>query len=61
MKVYAFPLDDNGIVKGESRKTLVDFGKENGCDGMRVDAHGNIYMAIRSLANQIKVIDSTGK
>jgi len=61
MKVYAFPLDDQGIVHG-ARKTLVDFGNENGCDGMRVDMKGNIYMAIRSLAKPgIMVIDPTGK
>jgi gluconolactonase len=61
MKVYAFPLDENGMVNG-SRKTLVDFGKESGCDGMRVDEQGNIYMAIRSLARPgIMVIDPTGK
>jgi gluconolactonase len=61
MKIYAFPLDADGRVDGP-RKTLVDFGKENGCDGMRVDAHGNIYMAIRSLARPgLMVIDPTGK
>lgn len=61
MKVYAFPLDANGLVHGP-RKTLVDFGKESGCDGMRVDADGNIYLAVRSLARPgIMVIDPTGK
>jgi gluconolactonase len=61
MKVYAFPLDADGLVKGE-RKTLVDFGKESGTDGMRVDADGNIYLAVRSLARPgIVVIDPTGK
>ena len=56
MKIYAFPLDKDGLVKGDGeRKTLVDFGKENGCDGMRVDSDGNIYMAIRSLASLIMV------
>lgn len=61
MKVYAFPLDDAGLVKGP-RKTLVDFGKESGCDGMRVDANGNIYLAVRSLARPgILVVNSTGK
>ncbi len=61
MKIYAFPLDQDGRVNGV-RKTLVDFGKENGCDGMRVDAQGNIYMAIRSLARPgIMVIDPAGK
>ena len=61
MKVYAFPLDDRGLVNGE-RKTLVDFGKENGCDGMRVDSSGNLYLAVRSLARPgILVIDPAGK
>jgi gluconolactonase len=61
MKVYAFPLDQDGRVNGP-RSTLVDFGKENGCDGMRVDTQGNLYLAIRSLARPgILVIDSTGK
>ena len=61
MKIYAFPLDDKGLVKGP-RKTLMDFGKENGCDGMRVDAKGNLYMAIRSLARPgVMVIDPAGK
>jgi gluconolactonase len=61
MKVYSFPLDENGLIDG-TRKTLVDFGKESGCDGMRVDLKGNVYMAIRSLAKPgIMVIDPTGK
>lgn len=61
MKVYAFPLDDEGLVNGP-RRSLVDFGKENGCDGMRVDAQGNIYLAVRSLAQPgIQVVDPTGK
>ena len=61
MKIYAFPLDEQGRVNGP-RRTLVDFGKENGCDGMRVDMKGNLYMAIRSLARPgILVIDPTGK
>ncbi|MBI3849575.1 MAG: SMP-30/gluconolactonase/LRE family protein [Verrucomicrobia bacterium] len=61
MKIYAFPLDNEGKVNGP-RKTLVDFGKENGGDGMRVDTQGNIYIAVRSLARPgILVIDRTGK
>src|SRR5579885_367328 len=48
MKLYAFPLGDDGLVKGE-RKTLIDFGDENGIDGMCVDVRGNLYMAVRSL------------
>jgi gluconolactonase len=61
MKIYAFPLDGDGLVKGE-RRTLVDFGKESGCDGMRIDTQGNLYMAIRSLARPgVMVIDPQGK
>jgi gluconolactonase len=61
MKIYAFPLDDDGMVNGP-RKTLIDFGKENGSDGMRVDSQGNLYIASRSLTRPgILVIDPTGK
>jgi len=61
MKVYAFPLDKQGLVNGP-RRTLVDFGVENGCDGMTVDSKGNIYLACRSLARPgIMVIDPKGK
>jgi gluconolactonase len=61
MKVYAFPLDEQGLVSGP-RRTLVDFGTENGCDGMAVDSLGNVYLACRSLARPgVKVIDPAGK
>jgi gluconolactonase len=61
MKIYAFALNEDGLVKG-ARRTLVDFGKQNGCDGMRVDSDGNIYMAIRSLARPgLMVIDPKGR
>ena len=60
MKVYAFPLDNRGLVNGP-RRTLVDFGRENGCDGMTVDTKGNLYLACRSLARPgLKVIDAKG-
>jgi gluconolactonase len=48
MKLYAFPLGDDGLVSGP-RRTLIDFGKEDGIDGMAVDVKGNLYMAVRSL------------
>ena len=61
MKVYAFPLNEEGLVDGP-RRTLVDFGKENGCDGMTVDADGNIYLTCRSLARPgIKVVSPQGR
>ena len=60
MKIYAFPLDADGLVNGP-RKTLVDFGTENGCDGMTVDSQGNLYASCRSLSRPgIKVMDPTG-
>lgn len=61
MKVYAFPLDAAGRINGP-RRTIVDFGRENGCDGMTVDDRGNIYLACRSLARPgLMVIDPTGR
>jgi len=60
MKIYAISLDDEGLVQGE-RRTLWDFGKENGCDGMTVDAEGNLYLAARSLARPgVLVLDPSG-
>ena len=61
MKVYTFPLNEDGLVSGE-RQTLVDFGKEAGCDGITVDSSGNIYLTCRSLKKPgLKVIDPSGK
>jgi gluconolactonase len=48
MKLYAFALGDDGFINGP-RRTLIDFGKEDGIDGMAVDVKGNLYMAVRSL------------
>lgn len=61
MKLYAFPLGDDGLVHGE-RKTLIDFGQENGIDGMAVDVKGNLYLAVRSLKRPgIWITDPNGK
>jgi gluconolactonase len=61
MKVYAFPLGNDGLVDGP-RKTLIDFGNENGCDGMRVDAAGRLFLTSRALKRPgILVLDPTGK
>jgi gluconolactonase len=61
MKVYAFPLGEDGLVSG-ARKTLVDFGKENGSDGITVDSKGHIYLTARSLKRPgVMIIDPTGK
>jgi gluconolactonase len=61
MKIYAYPLGNDGLVSGP-RKTNVDFGTEAGCDGMTVDAKGNVYMAVRSLKRPgVMVINPEGK
>lgn len=61
MKVYAFPLDERGLVRGK-RRPIVDFGAENGCDGITVDTEGNVYLSCRSLARPgIMVVDPNGK
>jgi gluconolactonase len=61
MKVYAFPLGPDGLVRGE-RKTVYDFGTEAGCDGMTVDVKGNLYLASRSLRRPgVLVLDPAGK
>jgi gluconolactonase len=60
MKIYAFPLNAEGLVGGP-RRTLVDFGKGPGCDGMCSDQQGNIYLTVRSLKRPgVMVIDSSG-
>jgi len=61
MKVYAFPLDAQGNVSG-ARRTLIDFGSEDGCDGMTVDARGNLYLTARSAKRPgVLVIAPSGK
>jgi gluconolactonase len=61
MKVYAFPLGPDGLVDGP-RRTLVDFGVEEGSDGMTVDTEGRIYLAARTPSRPgILVIDPNGK
>jgi len=61
MKVYAFPLDEHGKVRGP-RRTLIDFGTQNGCDGMTVDSNGSIYVTCRSLEKPgVKVVDPDGE
>jgi gluconolactonase len=61
MRLYAFPLGDDGLVKGP-RKTVIDFGEENGIDGMCVDVKGNLYMAVRSLKRPgVWVADPAGR
>jgi gluconolactonase len=47
MKIYAFPLGDDGLVSGP-RRTFYDFGDEKGCDGMCVDEAGRVYLTVRS-------------
>jgi gluconolactonase len=61
MKLYALPLGDDGLAAGKP-KELLDFGTEDGIDGMTVDVKGNLYLAVRSLKRPgIWVIDPEGK
>lgn len=61
MKIYAFPLNADGLVGGP-RKTIYDFGDQAGCDGMCVDANGNVYLTARGLKRPgVLVLDPTGK
>lgn len=61
MKIYAFPLGRDGRVSGV-RKTLVDFGDQAGCDGMTVDAQGNIYLTARGPRRPgVMVVNPGGK
>ncbi|MBI1901287.1 MAG: SMP-30/gluconolactonase/LRE family protein [Planctomycetia bacterium] len=61
MTIYAFPLGPDGKVAGK-RVTLVDFGTEDGCDGMCVDRKGNIYLTARGLKRPgVLVINAKGQ
>ena len=48
MRIYAFPLGPDGRVAGRRQK-IVDFdcNDSKGCDGMTVDARGNLYLTVR--------------
>jgi gluconolactonase len=60
MQLLAFDVDADGELSNS--RILVDFGQENGIDGMAVDASGRIFAAVRSEKRfGIAVYDSTGK
>ena len=55
------PLAAAGAVDGP-RRTIKDFGGEDGCDGMTLDAQGNLYLTSRSAKRPgVLVIDPAGK
>jgi gluconolactonase len=61
MKIYAFPLDQNGRVAGP-RTTLYDFGERAGCDGMAVDRQGHIYLTARDTSRPgVLILSPAGK
>jgi gluconolactonase len=61
MTIYAYPLNDEGLVDGE-RRTLVDFGDQAGCDGMTVDTNGNLYLTARGLKRPgVLIVNPEGK
>ncbi|QDU38657.1 Gluconolactonase precursor [Maioricimonas rarisocia] len=60
MTLNAFPVRPNGTLG--PKRVMVDFGQENGIDGMTVDVKGNIYAAVRSEARHgIAVYSPAGK
>jgi len=61
MRIYAFPLARNGRRAG-ARRTVWDFRRGKGCDGMTVDPQGNLYLTVRDPASPgVLVLASTGK
>lgn len=44
-KLYAFPLDDQGLPRVRDRRELFDFGAGRGGDGMCIDENDNLYVA----------------
>lgn len=61
MRVYAFPLGEDGLVSGD-RRLFHDFGPKYGCDGMTVDEHGNLYLTVREPSKPgILVLDPSGE
>ena len=60
MSLEAFDIAADGSLT--HRSTIVDFGNENGIDGMEVDASGRIFAAVRSEKRfGITVFDAMGK
>jgi gluconolactonase len=60
MRIYAFDLADDGTVR--NRRTIVEFGEKKGCDGMCVDAKGNIYLTVRDAGRPgVMVVNPDGK
>jgi len=60
MTLNAIPIRPNGTLG--PKRVLVDFGQENGIDGMTVDVKGNIYAAVRSESRHgIAVYSPAGK
>lgn len=60
MQLLALSVAKDGSLS--NARVLVDFGKENGIDGMAVDAAGRIFAAVRSESRfGITVYDPSGK
>ncbi|MBS0207946.1 MAG: SMP-30/gluconolactonase/LRE family protein [Planctomycetes bacterium] len=61
MKIHAFTLDEKTGLPTK-RETLHDFAPDKGCDGMTVDAAGNLYLTWRSNKTPgVLVLDPSGK
>lgn len=47
MAIFAYSLREDGTADG--RRTLVDFARRDGPDGMTVDSGGNLFVAVRDV------------
>ena len=59
MKIHSFAVGLLG--RARNHRVLVDFKEKKGCDGMCVDAAGNVYLTIRDAGRPgVMVIDPQG-
>ena len=60
MKIHAFTMGLLG--RARNHRVLIDFKEKKGCDGMCVDANGNIYLTIRDAGRPgVMVLNPAGE
>ena len=60
MRIYAFGLDEHGLVAGK-RRTFHDFGKRLGCDGMTIDTVEDTAPAARDTRSLREAVPAPAK